>query len=280
MKSIYKSEAGKSEILSFYDGLISDWPEPFEPRIISTKFGDTFILCSGNGKAQPLVLLHGTDSNSAMWKADVTEYSKKYRVFCIDIIGECGKSSENRPDWKGNNYSDWLSEVFTKLDIKSASIVGCSFGGWIATDFTIKHPEKVNKLILLAPAGITQVRPSTIFWIIITSIFGKWGFQKINEMVYGNLEIDKTALEFALLVKKHFKPRTDVLPIFTDTQLQQIQIPVYFIGGEIDCFYNSQKTSLRLFENIKLVKNEVLPNTGHVLINQTSKITNFLASSL
>lgn len=95
-------------------------------------------------------------------------------------------------------------------------------------------------------------------------------------MVYGNLEIDKTALDFSILIKNHFKPRTDVLPIFSDQQLKSINSETFFIGGVNDCFYNSKKTALRLNKNIKSVKCEVLLNTGHVLINQTESIIDFI----
>ncbi len=275
-KSIYKSRQGKSEILSFYESFLKNWPKPNKKKIISTKYGDTFVFCSGKATSQPIVLIHGSSSNSAMWIAEVTELSKNYRVYAIDIIGECGNSSENRHDWKANNYSDWLFEIFNKLCIDRAILIGCSLGSWITIDFSVKHSERTNKLILLTTAGITQVKLTTIFWLIIPSIFGRWGFNKMNKMVYGNLNIDKKVLEFAALIKKYYKPRTDVLPLFTDDQLQQINIPVYFMGGDSDCFYNSAKTAKRLSENIKKVKTQILQNTGHVIENAAEKILNFI----
>ena len=69
---------------------------------------------------------------------------------------------------------------------------------------------------------------------------------------------------------------TDVLPIFSDAQLEQVQCPVLFIGGKNDCFYNSEKSASRLMDNMKDVTTDVLPNTGHVLVNQTNTIIEFL----
>ncbi|MCG8309054.1 MAG: alpha/beta hydrolase [Cytophagales bacterium] len=255
---------------------MKEYYQPSEQYMVETIFGKTFVIESGSKTAPAIVLLHGTGSNSAMWIADAKELSAKYHVFAIDIIGECGRSSENRPDFKNNHYSNWLSEILENLKLKHVSIIGCSLGAWIALDFSIKHPEKVKKLVLLATAGVTQVKASTIFWIIVTSITGKWGFNKLNKMVYGNLEIDKQVLEFASLIKEHFKPRTEVLPVFTDDQLKQIQASTLFIGGENDCFYNSQKTAMRLYGSIEKFKYLVLKNTGHVLVNQTAGIVQFL----
>lgn len=278
MSTIYKSEFGRSEILNFYENLLKDWTKPYQEHFIQTQFGETFAIECGKNTDYVIVLLHGSSSNSSMWKADVEKYSKNHRVIAIDIIGECGKSSENRPPFKNNNYAEWLNDIFVKLNVNRAIIIACSLGGWIAINFTLEYPEKTTKLVLLATAGITQVKVSTIIWIIITSMFGKWGFEKLNKMVYNKITIDKKALDFSVLIKNYFKPRTDVLPIFSNEQLKSIQSETFFMGGERDCFYNSSKTAARLKENIKSVRCEVLPDTGHVLINQTEKIIDFINS--
>ena len=278
MTSIYKTDEGKKQVISFYDNLLKEWYQPSKQLTIQTAFGNTFIIESGEVNAETVLLLHGSGSNSGMWTADVKKLSKNYHVYAIDIIGECGKSAENRPSFKSDSYSDWLSEIIDKLGLNKVSLVGCSLGGWIAVDFAIKYPEKTIKLVLMATAGIVQVKVKTIFWIIITSFLGSWGFNELNKLVYNNLEIDEKALEFASLIKKHYVPRTDMLPVFQDESLQKINGPTLFIGGENDCFYDSQKTASRLNNNLKNVHCVVLENTGHVLTNQTDKISQFLNS--
>jgi len=194
--SIYKSETGKKQVLAFYKELLQDWYQPSKQYCLQTSFGETFIIENGNESLPPLVLLHGTGSNSAMWMADVKWLADRFHMFAIDILGECGLSGENRLEYKGVDYSDWLLEILKKLkiDTLSISMVGCSLGGWIALDFSIRCPERVEKLVLLATAGVTQVKTSAIFWVIMTSITGRWGFRKLNKMVYRNLAIDKKLL--------------------------------------------------------------------------------------
>ncbi len=277
-ESIYKSEDGKSEIISFYELLLEDWHKPNRHIIVPTQFGDTFVISCGKDNGESLVLLHGSGSNSAMWKEAVKVFAGKYKVYSIDIIGECGKSSESRPDFKGSSYSDWLSEVFEKLNISKAILTGSSLGGWIALDFTIRNTSKVSKLILNATAGITQVKFRTILLIMLTSLFGRIGFRILNKIVYGDLEMDKTVFKFATLIKDYFKPRTDLLPLFTDEQLNSIIVPVYFIGGEEDCFYNSSKSAERLNKHLKNVVAIVLPAAGHILNRMEEHIVTFIDS--
>lgn len=275
---IYKTDNGKKEVIGFYENLLEQWHQPSKHHTLETTFGDTYVIESGVDKAPAILMLHGSGSNLGMWTADVKELSKNYHVFAIDIIGECGKSSENRPPFKDDNYSDWLSEIIEELGLNKVSFIACSLGGWIALNFTIRYPEKSEKLVLMATAGVVQVKPKTVFWIIITSFFGSWGFNKLNKIVYGNLDIDDKALEFASLIKRHYIPRTDVLPVLSDESLQKIIVPALFIGGENDCFYNSQNMASRLKRNLENIQCLVLKNTGHVLISQTNRILQFLNS--
>ncbi|WP_346861042.1 alpha/beta hydrolase [uncultured Draconibacterium sp.] len=274
--TIYKSANGKIKVLEFYNSILKDWTTPCREHQIITTYGSTFVLESGNKSLPKIVLLHGSGSNSAMWKADVAEYSKNFHVFAVDVIGECGNSAENRPHFKDKHYSDWLNEVFEKLKINQASIIGCSLGAWIATEFAVYFPQKTEKLVLIAAAGITQLKLPSVLLITVTSAFGEWGFNKINKMIYGDLDIDKTALQFVSLVQKHFIPRTELLPLFSATELENIACPVLFIGGETDCFYNTTKTAKRLKKTVANVQNMILKNTGHVVVNQSKTIQQFI----
>ncbi len=275
-KSIYKSEQGKKAILSFYENLLAEWHQPSKQYSLNTSFGKTFIVESGDKNAPAVLLLHGSGSNSAMWISDAKTLSEKYRVFAIDIIGECGKSAQTRPEFKDDNYANWLMEIVESLGLSKASLIACSLGGWIALDFTTKYPARVEHLVLTAIAGITPIKPKAVLLVILTSLAGKWGMQKLDKLVYGGLEIDERVLEFASLIKEHYIPRTDVMPVFSNEQLRQIEAPVLFIGGEHDCFYNSQKTAERLEKNVENACCMVLENTGHVLINQTEHFLQFL----
>ncbi len=275
---VFKTDTGRKELLIYYDQILSRWPQSCKTQFIKTRYGFTFVIECGEISAPPLILLHGAGSNSAMWSADLVEYSKKHRVFAVDIIGECGKSAENRPDYKSSHYSNWVLDIFEAFQLENASIVGCSLGGWTAIKFTTQHPEKVKKLALIATSGISQIKPSIIFWMLVASVSGKWGFNKMNKIVYNNIDLDEQTIQFTKLVKQHFIPRTDTLPLFTDDELQKIKIPVFFVGGKNDCFFDSVKTASRLKRNIKQVECKILENTGHVITTTEKQILKFFKS--
>lgn len=278
-KNIFKSAAGKKAILEFYQLLLKTSPVPFREHWVQTPQGNTYVLEFGDAKASPLILLHGSSSNSAMWLGDISELVKKFRVLAVDIIGECGLSAENRPLLKSNAYSNWLLTIYNEFKINQASIIGCSLGGWLALDFSMVHPERVTKLILMATGGVVPIKATTLLRILLVSLFGKWGFQQINRMVYHKVPLDDISRQFTALIQANYNPRTEVLPVLTDKQLEKIKASVLFIGGAYDCFYNSRNTASRLAQFVPNFQDEVLKDNRHVLLNQTQIMMQFLVNN-
>src|SRR5512137_453374 len=110
-QSIYKSTAGAEKIMALYNQVLAQWPVANEHLTAPTRYGDTFVIASGEPTAPPLVLLHGSGSNSATWAGDVLTYSQYFRVYTVDIPGEPGKSVPNRFSWDGSAFAEWLDDV-------------------------------------------------------------------------------------------------------------------------------------------------------------------------
>lgn len=274
--SVYKSVQGKEAILAAYDLLLEKWPVPFEKININTNHGDTFIIASGEKALPPLVLLHGSGSNSAMWIGDICEYTKYFRVYSVDLPGEPGKSTEIRPDLKTCAYSDWMKEVLIALAVKKASFVGISLGGWLAIKFAVAHQENIEKLVLLCPSGIGPQKASVLLYLLPMKLFGKWGEEKGIKAIMGIKKLAKETIEYSRLISNNFLPYVGVVPIFTNEELRSILCPTLLIAGDKDVLIDSQKSverARRTFQNITI---DLLPGVGHGLINQREKIISFL----
>lgn len=96
MENIYKSEAGKQQVLEQYRKILSSWPVENHQYEVDTRFGSTFIIESGSKENPPLILLHGSASNSYTWYSDIASLSKTHNVYAIDLIGEAGLSAPRR----------------------------------------------------------------------------------------------------------------------------------------------------------------------------------------
>jgi pimeloyl-ACP methyl ester carboxylesterase len=275
-KCLFRSEAGKNRILSFYDAVLMTWPVKYETIIIPTRHGNTFIIASGNKDKQPLILLHGAASNATSWIGDIEKLSQYFRVYSVDIIGDPGKSDPNRPLYNGFGYAEWLFDVINGLEIKKTSIAGISQGGWVAIRFATCYPASVDKLILLSPAGVVPTNFSFLLKAIFYTSFGKAGTRKLNRIVFNNQIIHPDALRFMDLIMEHFNARIEREYLFSDQELKKLDMPVLMIGGKLDVIRSCNKIASRLQKNILKSETIIIPDTGHVLINLSDKMIPFL----
>lgn len=277
-KPIYKSPAGKAKIMALYEAVLARWPVPHETFTLPTRHGETFIIASGKKSAPPLVLLHGSASNAVSWIGDIAGYSSHFRVYAIDLPGEPGKSAENRPAWHGPDFAEWLEDVLNGLKIPKTSLLGISQGGWTALKFATTHPERVTRLVLLAPGGIAPTRLSFILKAVTFSLLGRWGAQRINRLVFGKQDIHPEAAQFMEAIYTHFHTRVEKEYLFPDEALQRLRMPVLFLGGAQDALFNTQAAAQRLQELVPQVRAIILPDMGHALINLAGQIMPFLTA--
>lgn len=276
-QSVFKTEEGKNAILKVYDSVLERWPVPFETANIPTRCGNTFIIACGKITSPPLILLHGTSSNSSMWVGDVAELSHSYRVYALDIPGEPGRSEAIKHPLDTQAYAEWLEDIISALGIKKASLIGCSFGGWMAIKFAAAMPDRVEKLVLLCPSGVTMQKLSFLLQALPFMFLGEWGVDRISKIVFGSSSIPYEVLQYSRLIAKNFYLRT-VIPVFSDGELKRLSMPTLLLAGEKDVLLNSQKTEARLKRLLPSLTTKVLPDTGHVLINMTGQIMSFLMS--
>ena len=274
--SVFKSQAGKDAILVVYDTLLEQWPLPLEKITLETRHGRAFVLASGDKSLPPLILLHGSSSNSAMWIGDIAEYAKDHRVYAVDLPGEPGKSGEIRPDVTTTAYADWMKDVLDGLQIKKASFVGISLGGWLSLKFATLYPDKIEKLALLCPAGVGPQRASILFTLFPLKLLGEWGEIKAIKKVMGVRDLAEETVAYSRLIAKHFSPFMGTLPLFRDEELRRIHGPLLLIAGEKDVLLDSKKTVERVKALLPQAQIVLLPGAGHGLIDQRERVIAFL----
>lgn len=277
---IYKSAAGAASVMALYDKTLAQWPVPCTTATLPTRHGDTFVIVSGPRDAPPVILLHGAASNALAWIGDIETYSRRLRVCAVDLPGEPGRSSPNRPPWAGPAYAEWMEDVLDGLSIGRAALVGISQGGWTALKFATAQPERVAALVLLAPAGITTARASFLLRAIPLSLLGRRGGEALNRIVFGRQPIHPDAIAFMDLIMAHFKPRVGALPNFSDAELARLTMPALLIAGAQDALYDSAKTAARLGALASNLTVRLLPGMGHVLHGTAEDTAAFLASEL
>jgi pimeloyl-ACP methyl ester carboxylesterase len=277
-RSIYKSTAGKNEIMALYDAVLARWPVAYGTFHLPTRHGDTFLIASGEKFAPSLVLLHGSASNAVSWVGDVAEYSRHFRVYAVDLPGEPGKSAENRPAWDAPDFAEWLEDVLDGLEIPKTALLGISQGGWTALRFATTRPERVTRLVLLAPGGVMPARPSFILKAVIFSWLGHWGVERINRMVSGKNPIHPEAVKFMDAIFTHFKARVGKEYLFSDEELKRLNMPTLLIGGSEDALIPMESVVPRMQKCVPSLEAVLMPGLGHALVNLSVQIIPFLTA--
>jgi pimeloyl-ACP methyl ester carboxylesterase len=273
---IYRSAEGERLVMQWYDQLLEGWPVAREELHLPTRYGDTFVIASGDPAAEPVLLLHGSSSNALAWGGDVAELSRAFRVYAVDLPGEPGRSSHTRPSWEGPAFGEWLEDVLGCLGVARISLVGISQGGWTALKFATRRPERVARLVLLAPGGISNARASFLLRAIPLTFFGRRGAEATNRIVFGRQPIHPDVVAFMNLIMTHFRPRIGAQRLFTNEELQRLDMPVLLIAGAQDALYPSAQTAARLSRLLPHLTTVLLPEAGHVLVGLAPRMVPFL----
>lgn len=173
-------------LLSIYDSIAERQYRDCDARLIPTSFGKTQVFCCGSpDEHPPVVLFHGIATNSLMfgdWL--VPKLSQSHYSVAVDTLCDMGRSLPTNGDISNcpqteEQVAEWASQVFAQANItKKVSLVGFSFGSFLASCVAMKLPELVDKQILIAPAGV--VSDISLAWVaramtfgILSSIFGR-----------------------------------------------------------------------------------------------------------
>ncbi len=104
------------------------------------------------GSGPNVILLHGLGADATNWSMNTSLLAKSFHVYVPDQIG-FGESDKPLINYRVGTLVDFLDGFCKKLGIAKASIVGNSLGGWTAMAFTLAHPDKVEKMVLVDSAG-------------------------------------------------------------------------------------------------------------------------------
>lgn len=108
------------------------------------------------GAGSPVLLVHGFGFSAVeTWRHQLVALSRDHTVFAPDIYWFGGSEPRDRAAMDtAAQQADGLVELLDRLGLGRVDVVGVSFGGFIALELALRHPERVRRLALLDSAGI------------------------------------------------------------------------------------------------------------------------------
>ena len=123
-------------------------PEKAATRMVPV--GDIDIAYKVFGKGDPLFLIMGYSGTMDLWAKDVLkELASQYKVIIFDNRG-MGKTTASDKEFTIELFADDTRGLLDALGIERAHVLGWSLGTYIAQELTLRHPDRVEKLILYA----------------------------------------------------------------------------------------------------------------------------------
>jgi pimeloyl-ACP methyl ester carboxylesterase len=266
--------AAKEKYLALYDMRVKKWPVDSQTRLVDTAYGQTFVRLSRLWGAPPLVLLHGAGGDSLQWIPNIKALAKSYSVYAVDNIYDYGLSIYKQPITSPADYVNWLDELFSGLDLENhIKLMGLSYGGWLASQYALRFPDRLDKIVLLAPAG--TVLPLRFEWIIravlcfvphrfFTKTFLFWLLEDFAQKDEDSRIMLEEEVDAVVERMRCYKPIRLIRPtVLTDVELKRINVPALFLVGEHEKIYSASKAIQRLKRVAPQIKTEMLPDAGH-----------------
>ena len=116
-----------------------------------------------------ILLLTGLASKRLGWVRQLEVFGREYRTIALDHR-DTGDSDEVADDYTPADLADDAAAVLATLGIAHAHVVGISLGGFTALQFALRHPEMLERLVLVSTSagGRTHVPPSPAIMALLT----------------------------------------------------------------------------------------------------------------
>ncbi len=128
---------------------------PFEQNWVTAANIRTRYVRSGPRNAPAVIMLHGTAGSWETFCRNIPYLAKDFDCVAFDLVGT---GFSDKPDYPYEipRFSEHVAAVLNSLEIERASFIGVSLGAWISAKFALDNPSRVDRLILISPAGLVS----------------------------------------------------------------------------------------------------------------------------
>jgi pimeloyl-ACP methyl ester carboxylesterase len=114
---------------------------------------------NGDPNAPLLVLLHGFGDSFTTWDGWVRELQPQFHIISLDFPGHGLTRAPVGTTLSGDGLADFVDAFAAKLALPKFAVAGNSMGGGAAWELAVRHPDRVNALILVDAAGFANDKP-------------------------------------------------------------------------------------------------------------------------
>jgi pimeloyl-ACP methyl ester carboxylesterase len=244
------------------------------------------------GQGYPTIFLHGVGflNGGETWLPCIKEgLGNGIHVYAADMLGW---GAGERPTW---NYSfpywvDHVRELQDVLGLEKTNIVGHSLGGWVAATFAYESPNRVNKLVLVANAGLNPQPPANLANFQpptreqVAQGLANYPDPEMRDLLIEQRWRNASAPDAAAAFGKINENLHDFdmrHRYFLRRRLGKISVPTMIVYGENDTGYPVDPMGKELHASIPGSRFEVVANSGHFIpTDQPAALTGLIRDFL
>jgi pimeloyl-ACP methyl ester carboxylesterase len=268
----FKNAAAREKYLALYAERSKTWPSPSVERMVPTALGETFVRISGKEGAAPLVMLPGVGSASYTLEPQARALGEHFRVYAVDNIYDVGRSISSRALLGPDDFVAWLDSLFGALELDKPNVLGLSYGGWVFTQYALRRPERVAKLVQLAPAGTVESINFAFIWRALLTLvnrrlfmrpFAAWAAPYMCRDPQFT-EMFEHLIEDATVAQQCFAGRRLVPPLpLTDGEWGRLAVPTLFLCGDREVIFNPTAARAKLQRAAPKIQVELMEDASH-----------------
>ena len=126
---------------------------PFSQSFVDVDGVRTRVVQAGSPDLPHLVLLHGTGGHWETFALNLGVLSQHFHCVGLDMVGN-GFTDKPDHDYEIPVYVRHVLGTMDALGVDHASLIGMSLGAWVAARIAVDHPGRLDRLILMSPAGM------------------------------------------------------------------------------------------------------------------------------
>lgn len=268
--TIYKSAVGKEKILKLYDSQLARLDTAHLDKYVSTSFGNTHLIETGNLQGIPLIVFHGGNATSACNLLSCDFLMKDFHIYAVDTIGHPRKSAEVSLSARNYDYGKWASEVISAIGYESISCFGGSFGAGILAKTMCVAPKKIKRAVLYVPSGIknaptansmNMMLPMLMYWITKDE---NWLKKCLLPMAITEENIPADIYETAKLSINYSKVKVEMPSNVSEQDMKKYKAPTLIMAAEKDCLFPAKRVIPRAKQIITNCTAYLVENRGHI----------------
>ena len=258
------------------------WSELDRPAM---EFSGAEMYYDIQGSGETVVLVPGFASGAWSWAWQIEELAERFQVVTFDPRGIARSKIGPGEKVSIDAISDDVAALLDEIAIPRAHILGISFGGFVAQNFAIRYPDRVDRLVLASTSfgGPHHVAPSMPVLAAFASTDGLNTADRIRKyltVAFSQEFVEthgETVEHFCLMRQENEVPREAymqqlqaALSFNVESEVSQIDVATLVISGDHDVVVPTDN-SRNLAAAIPNARLEIIDGSGHMAFVERSR---------